>query len=57
MKRLERGIYDLENPVKQYRIENRKTKEIRFIFSRSAQDACQECGWYIADCYVKITGN
>ena len=44
------------NPIKTYRIENRITKEVMFIFDRNAQDACRQCGWMIGNCYVKILG-
>ena len=54
--RLQQSVYELENPVKQYRIENRISKEVVFVFDRNAQDACKQCGWMIGDCFIKITG-
>ena len=39
--------------MKTYRITNRITKEIVMVVANSAQEACQQLGWLIGDCYVE----
>lgn len=39
--------------LKSYGITNRVTGEYFRVKAPSAQDACEKCGWFIADCHVR----
>jgi hypothetical protein len=42
-----------EDDYKTYFVENRVTREHRIVRAYSAQEACENVGWLIGDCYIK----
>ena len=40
---------------KTYIVINRITQEKHFSFAPSAQEACEERGWLIGDCYIELS--
>ena len=53
----EKGERNCARPLKGYRIEQKVSHIVQsLVYAPSAEEACQQCGWLIEDCFVSETG-